>query len=120
MNRRVLGYVLVATSLVLGGLAFANARYWNPRVGFLTNLRQAVVAEIGRARSTSPAVTCPEPVPGALREIIPSCTPRPAWSMEVPRFTLTLGNGLVVTSILGLVGVGLIVFGRSKHGRPIS
>jgi len=112
MSQRVLGFSLVSVAIIATFLAFTLSDY-TARAGFAWNLQNAYVL-----RETAP---CPPPQ-GGLDWSVPKGCPWTLAAYQAPgraRFGLVrdgvrLGYVLAGTSVVALVGIGLLVFGKSS------
>ena len=90
MNQRVIGFVLLAVAVVGGLAAFATAKDYVP--------------QLGTVRATQRAYIWTNCVPSGIY----SCL----QAGRAQSFTITLATALVVSTAVGLAGVGLVVFGK--------
>ena len=109
MKQRVIGFVLLAVAIVGGLAAFATAEDYHPQLGIVRATQRAYVWT-NCTPSPPPARTSPETrlVPRILA--LYSC----GHSERGNHFTLTLATALVVSTAVGLTGLGLAVFGRDS------
>ena len=142
---RIVGFILVALATLGGVLAFVNADGYVPPMGVMWNLQRAQVFELTRQGTrppllphpNPPTMACPVPPAGAPRnEVVAWTACRAMWGREyadyerarvarqaaiaapTPRetvFVVTLGNAVGVLLAVGLVGIGLMVYGRGAR-----
>lgn len=140
MSKRVVGYVLISTALVLTFLALVTA--YNPSRSLLSNLSYTRILEV--STTTSEVKRCPSP-PAPVTIEMPNtgqpmtiyrdlASPPPlgcARSRNSPDYRpdatytsyrkvthfagITLGTVTAVIGTVALVGVGLMVFGGGRQ-----
>ena len=99
MSKRVLGYIFVAAAIVGAVAAFGSAKAYVPQGGIVASMKRAYVW------------TDCKPTYKALINAVPkSC-----WTEDLQgATTITLYDAVTGALVLALVGVGLIVFGKSS------
>lgn len=121
---RVIGFVLIAISIIGTMLAFTFADTYIPQLGLIRNMSQTRIFKV----DSTVEVQCREPSPIRSTFRAPptrgstnanGCPLHPAdWNpgatgqRTVTSDGIPLGIALATTGIVGLTGVGLAVFGR--------
>jgi len=145
MSKRVIGYILVSTALVLTFLAFVPN--YVPGRSLVTNLASTRILRV--STTTSELKDCPlPPAPITLGEtpvtsgpttLYPPLESAPlgcARSRNDPRYSptatyrdyttvvhfagVTLGTVTALTGVIALIGVGLLIFGGKGKEPPAS
>lgn len=123
MNRTAVGYILVATAIVGAMLAFTNAHNYTPRAGLVWNMAHAGLFQRPDPYAYARTVTtadCNGPFidqngnPDALRLLACSPQQQAAARAHPVTYTMSLGTALTLCVVVGLAGVGLLVFGRKQ------
>ena len=145
MSKRVIGYILVSTALVLTFLAFVPN--YVPGRSLVTNLASTRILEV--FTTTSEVKRCPTPPAPRTLELPPptsqtmtyyptldSAPPGCASTRDDPRYSptatyrdyttvvhfagVTLGTVTALTGVIALIGVGLLIFGGKGKEPPAS
>lgn len=110
MNNKTIGFILVAVAIVLGILAISNASIWNPDRGFIYNVQRADTFQTGFEAYT---YSCdPNSISSSVRA---NCSSLGIGTGRRATYLMKLSNALVVATILGLAGIGMMTIKRREE-----
>lgn len=109
MNRAVLGYALIALTIIGTLLAFSNAHNYVPRMGLAYNLQHAALFP-GPKPDNSLLDACLAKIRGIDPARQLAC--RQTFPQQFRQYHTSLGVGLSVLAAIALLGLGLVAFGR--------